>query len=232
MNRSPNPPAPTALLVVVRHAESTWNAAGRWQGRADPPLSPVGRRQARAAAHLVAAHPPTRVVTSPLIRAAGTARLLGGGHPGLRPVPDPDLAEYDAGAWSGLTRTEIERRWPGSLESWDTDDPVASPGGEPVEPYLRRLLGALSRAGEGAKGRGSWVLVVSHGRALHLVGRSLGAAPVGIGHLQGWAVEVGGSPGSPVPGLHLLAPVAPGSGLPPLRRGTGEHGSAPLPSGG
>ena len=34
-------------LWLIRHAESTWNAAGRWQGQADPPLSEKGRAQAR-----------------------------------------------------------------------------------------------------------------------------------------------------------------------------------------
>src|SRR5919201_1245846 len=33
-------------LLLVRHGESTWNAQSRWQGQADPPLSPFGERQA------------------------------------------------------------------------------------------------------------------------------------------------------------------------------------------
>ena len=232
MNRSPTPPVPARLVVLVRHAESTWNAAGRWQGRADPPLSPAGLRQARTAARLVAAHPPARVVTSPLRRAASTARLLTAGRPGLRAVPDPDLAEYDAGAWTGLTRAEIEQRWPGTLARWDSGELEASPGGEPVEPYARRLLDAVRRAGGEGKGGRSWVLAVSHGRALHLLGRSLGAAPVTIGHLHGWAVEVGDPPGSAVPALRLVGPVGPGRGLPPARKGTGGDAPAPLRSGG
>ena len=42
------PPAPNCELYLVRHAESEWNASGRWQGHADPPLSPDGRGQASA----------------------------------------------------------------------------------------------------------------------------------------------------------------------------------------
>ncbi|MCB0988696.1 MAG: histidine phosphatase family protein, partial [Acidimicrobiales bacterium] len=33
-------------ILLVRHGESTWNADGRWQGQADPPLSDLGRSQA------------------------------------------------------------------------------------------------------------------------------------------------------------------------------------------
>ena len=37
-------------ILLVRHGESTWNADGRWQGQADPPLSDLGRSQAAEAA--------------------------------------------------------------------------------------------------------------------------------------------------------------------------------------
>ena len=40
-------PAPTTRALLVRHGQSEWNAVGRWQGQADPPLSDLGRRQAR-----------------------------------------------------------------------------------------------------------------------------------------------------------------------------------------
>ncbi len=40
-------------LLLVRHGQSEWNAAGRWQGQADPPLTDLGRAQARAAARAI-----------------------------------------------------------------------------------------------------------------------------------------------------------------------------------
>ena len=46
--RPPAPP-PEVAVLLVRHGESTWNAEGRWQGQADPPLTDTGREQARAA---------------------------------------------------------------------------------------------------------------------------------------------------------------------------------------
>src|SRR5262245_20577361 len=45
---------PTRILLV-RHGQSEWNAAGRWQGQQDPPLTELGRRQARAAAETIGA---------------------------------------------------------------------------------------------------------------------------------------------------------------------------------
>src|SRR5919107_550504 len=63
-----------ARLLLVRHGESTWNATGRWQGWADPPLSDLGRAQAEAAAP--AAAPVDAVVSSDLRRARETAELM------------------------------------------------------------------------------------------------------------------------------------------------------------
>ena len=48
--REPVCPHVSRILLLVRHGQSTWNADGRWQGQADPPLSPLGERQAAAAA--------------------------------------------------------------------------------------------------------------------------------------------------------------------------------------
>src|ERR687893_1474427 len=102
-----------ARLLPVRKGESTWNATGRWQGWADPPLSDLGRAQAEAAAP--AAAPVDAVVSSDLQRALVTAELMAavleidGVH------VEADLRERDVGDFTGLTRAQIEERWPGSL---------------------------------------------------------------------------------------------------------------------
>ena len=107
-------PSPEARLLVVRHGQSEWNAVGRWQGRADPPLTMEGRRQAAAAARALGTF--DGVVSSPLQRAAETAAIIAE-HLGIGPVlTDPDLMERDAGEWQGLTRGQIEMEWPGYLE--------------------------------------------------------------------------------------------------------------------
>src|SRR5687767_11323336 len=96
---------PTRVLLV-RHGQSEWNATGRWQGQADPPLTDLGRRQARSAA--AALGTVDAVFASDLQRASETALIIAG-ELGVGPVVvDPDLRERDAGEWSGLTRVEIE----------------------------------------------------------------------------------------------------------------------------
>jgi len=82
-------------LLLVRHGQSTWNAEERWQGHADPPLSDLGERQARAAAPSVVAIGATVVVSSDLTRARQTAELLA--PPTLTPVVEPSVRERDVG---------------------------------------------------------------------------------------------------------------------------------------
>ena len=60
-------------FLLIRHAESTWNAEGRWQGHGDPPLSERGRRQAAGLAHELASEPVDLLLASDLVRAAETA---------------------------------------------------------------------------------------------------------------------------------------------------------------
>src|SRR5829696_1601221 len=98
-------PAVTRLLLV-RHAQSEWNADGRWQGWADPPLSGLGRRQSATAADALGW--PDAIVASDLERARETAAIIAAaGGPGAFEV-EPALRERDLGDFTGLTRAEIE----------------------------------------------------------------------------------------------------------------------------
>ena len=72
-------PVATSILLL-RHAQSVWNAQGRWQGWADPPLSPGGERAARGAAAHGALDGIDATASSDLQRAARTAELLAGGE--------------------------------------------------------------------------------------------------------------------------------------------------------
>lgn len=103
-----------SAILYARHGESTWNAAGRWQGQADPPLSARGRAQAEALAdrlfQRLGAGGISLLATSPLARARATAEIVGARF-GVAPRRAPGLRELDAGRWSGLTRAEVERRF-------------------------------------------------------------------------------------------------------------------------
>jgi broad specificity phosphatase PhoE len=168
-----SPPGPSTRFLLARHGQSTWNAEGRWQGRADPPLSELGARQAEdAAAVLRDADGPAgridRIWASPLRRAHRTAEIIGAGLD-LPVSVDPRLVEVDAGEWTGLTRVDIEAQWPGYLE-----EHRRPPGFEPRDRLAHRALEAIGEIGRATPGAS--ILVVTHGGVIGAVEGHLDAA--------------------------------------------------------
>lgn len=168
--RSPRP-QPGALLLV-RHGESTWNAAGLWQGQGDPPLSERGRSQAQQLARRLAAESPTRLVTSDLARARETAQIVAQAL-GLAVELEPGLRELDVGVWSGLSPREVGRRWPEELARFRAGDPdLRVGGGESVRQLRRRALAALEAWARRSDG---CLAVITHGGVVRmLLGIELG----------------------------------------------------------
>lgn len=159
---------------MVRHGQSEWNAAGRWQGQADPPLTDLGRRQARAAAERIGTV--DVIVASDLQRAAHTAAIISEVL-GVGPVVlDPAFRERSAGEWSGLTRDEIEEAWPGYLA-----ERRRPPGFEPDESVSERLLAGLARVEE--EYRGAEVLLVAHGGLVYVLEHDHGLPFERLGNL-------------------------------------------------
>lgn len=153
-------------VLVVRHGQSTWNAEGRWQGTENPPLSTLGVRQARHAAQHLGGF--DAVAASDLARAFVTATIIAD-ELGIGPVhTEPDLRERCAGEFQGLTRAEIEERFPGFLA-----EHRRPPGWEPDDAVLQRAAGALGRVAASA-GPGGTALVVTHGGVIHTLERALG----------------------------------------------------------
>jgi probable phosphoglycerate mutase len=132
-------------LVLVRHAQSEWNAVGRWQGQADPPLSSEGRRQAQALADALKGEAIDLVVSSDLRRALETARIVGASL-GLSPVPDARFRELDVGDWTGLVREQIERRAADALARFDAGDPDLHAGGAESRREIRRRVRRAAEA--------------------------------------------------------------------------------------
>lgn len=169
----------TTRIFVVRHGQSTWNADGRWQGQADPPLSELGIAQARAAAHAVDGV--DAIWASDLERAHHTARLLAAPH-GHDVVVDARFRERDAGEWTGLTRDEIEARDPGALA-----ERRRPPGFEADDTLVVRTLAALRDLAAALTG-GTGV-VVTHGGVILAVERHHGEARTPVANLEGrWLV--------------------------------------------
>jgi phosphoserine phosphatase len=153
-----------AVIVLLRHGESTAIVEGRFQGGMDVQLSPVGRRQAELAARRLARPhvspalpvplgPPVEIVHSPLGRAASTAELVAAaaaapeafGRP-LAIRPDDGLSEIGQGEWEGLLASEIADRWADLLTAWRRSPLEAhAPGGESIRDVERRIRPSLAR---------------------------------------------------------------------------------------
>jgi broad specificity phosphatase PhoE len=94
------PAAPSRSFLCVRHGVTDWNRQGRFQGRTDVPLNDEGIAQAHSAARRLQAVPFGTIVSSPLIRAAKTAKIIAAES--SKPVSiDADLIECDFGSFEG-----------------------------------------------------------------------------------------------------------------------------------
>jgi broad specificity phosphatase PhoE len=181
---------PPADLVVWRHGRTEWNDTGRFQGHLDTALDAVGHAQSRAAALVLSAtFRPAAVVSSDLARARDTAAYLG-----LPVTPDARLREIDVGEWGGLTRPEIEARFPETYAAWLRGDPdVRREGGETLPEVAARAVAAVREQFDSVAGP---LVAVTHGgtsRALvlSLLGVPLahGSAFVALGNAR-WATLV------------------------------------------
>lgn len=146
-------------IVLVRHGETDWNRDNRFQGHADPPLNDTGRAQARTLAAELSRQRLAAAYTSPLRRAAETATILAA-ELRLEALPDASLKEVDVGSWSGLTRAEVETRFPDGFARWlayghGWDD------GETYDELGARVVSGL--VGIAERHQGEDVLAVTHG---------------------------------------------------------------------
>lgn len=161
------------IVYLARHGESDWNAANRFQGHSDRPLTALGRRQAEALADELAGVATLSVIySSPLRRALETAAAVGE-RTGLDPVPLDDLREVDVGAWTGLSRSEVEARFPEAFRRW-LDGGQGWEDGESYADMSYRVLSALLRLAEAHPDEE--LLVVSHGGPI----RAIQAAAAGM----------------------------------------------------
>lgn len=153
-------------LILVRHGETEWHADNRYAGTSDVALTPRGLDQARALAAWAGTARPDAVWCSDLSRSRLTAAPSAAAI-GARLHVDERLRELDFGQGEGLTRAEMERKFPEDLRAF-LADPVAAhlPGGEDPAAAARRFTACLddiSRLHQGGR-----VLVVAHSTAIRL----------------------------------------------------------------
>lgn len=158
-------------LYLVRHGATQLTAEDRFSGSVGVELSDEGRRQARRLAERLADDRVSAVYCSPLSRTVETAKILGTPH-GLRPIHRDGLREISHGRWEGLTRREVEERFPDEYASWEADPFTFAPEeGESGLAVLARALPVIREIVVAHEGQN--VLVVSHKATLRLLLSSL-----------------------------------------------------------
>ena len=128
---------PLPKVYLVRHGETAWTISGQATGRTDIPLTERGERDAQGLAARLKDMSFATVLTSPLKRAERTAELAGFGE---RSVADPDLQEWDYGAYEGRRTADIRAERPG----WRLFED-GCPGGETVDAVGARADRVIGR---------------------------------------------------------------------------------------
>lgn len=159
-------------IYLLRHGETEWNSAGRFQGLLDSPLTSKGIAQAESVARQLVPVAPTinAMFSSPLGRARQTADILRS----LAAYPpvhwDSQLQEVSIGSWDGLTHIDIDAGWPSLLDGASPFDWFfRSPDGESYETAAKRVRDWLM-------GLDGTVIAVSHG----LLGRIIRGIYLGL----------------------------------------------------
>src|SRR5262249_38972642 len=126
--------------ILFRHGETVLNAAGRFSGQLDTPLSARGRRQVALVGQCLAATALDAVVASDLLRARATAHAIAAHH-GLPVTLDRNLRERSFGTWEGATFAEVSARNKQLAEQWKAD-PLTTmpPGGETMQQLYARVV--------------------------------------------------------------------------------------------
>ncbi len=159
------------VVDLLRHGELEGGV--RYRGQTDDALTRRGReRMDRVWKHLAAGV--EIIVSSPLSRCAAPAQDWAA-FAGIPLRIEPRLAEMHYGAWEGLSREEIDQRYPGQLRRW-RENPVGMriPGAEDFEAFARRVTAGWEAIISDS--RGMHVLVVAHSGSLRVIlTRVLGA---------------------------------------------------------
>lgn len=162
-------------IVLVRHAETIWNAEGRWQGQTDVPLSEKGRGEVLAAAERFVGERFDRIVSSDLSRAHDTASGIARSLVDAPPIErDAALREMNLGRWCGLLHAEVEAEFPGELAALQAGTFAEGTArrigidGETLIELGTRVGDALDRV-IGAAKETDRVLLVTHGGVIRAV---------------------------------------------------------------
>ncbi len=162
MSPTRHPSPPDGKLVLLRHGETEWSRSGQHTGRTDIPLTPHGETLARASGALLTGYEFSLVLCSPLERARRTAELAG-----LTPEVEPDLLEWDYGAYEGRRTADIRDELGYDWTVFEHGVPPGDTPGETVEEVAARASRVVARAV--AAMRTGDVALVGHGHCLRIL---------------------------------------------------------------
>lgn len=160
---------PDSLRVfLVRHGAVDLTTPGFtfpkdcFYGGADVPLSKLGELEAKAASEFLKNEKIDMVFSSPLRRAVYGAERVAEKF-GLSTNQDVDFREVDRGRWLGLTKDQIDEKFPGDMDNFSQDPTWRGHGGETYTDLFQRVLAARDRALAKAREAGAkTICIVSH----------------------------------------------------------------------
>ena len=133
-------------ILLVRHGETSWNLAGRFQGRSDVPLNAKGKEQANALARALKGETLTAIYCSPLSRAKETACLIKAFHASVPLYEEEGLMEMDLGEFEGIEGPRWAAQYAEFRTAWKQNPAsVRMPGGESLHEVQARAMCALER---------------------------------------------------------------------------------------
>jgi broad specificity phosphatase PhoE len=157
----------TTRLYLVRHGATPLTEEDRFSGAEGVYLSDEGRAQAERLAKRLAESEISAAYSSPLDRSLATTLIIAKPH-ALKPIILDGLREISHGHWEGLTRKEVETRFPAEYAAWEEDPFTFAPeGGESGISVLSRAMPAIREVVVGHKDED--ILVVSHKATLRLI---------------------------------------------------------------
>lgn len=149
-------------LYIIRHAESTWNKLNRIQGHSNPPLSSLGKIQARLLAKRFKGIKIDKIYSSPLLRSLQTAQIISKALE-KRIIKNQQLREVMLGDWEGKTAGDIDRMYNNKYQKWLRNGPtkVRIPGAENISSFRNRVRRTVYKIVD--ENQEKDVIVVTHG---------------------------------------------------------------------
>ena len=177
----------SARLILVRHGETDWNKAGRFQGQIDIPLNDHGRSQAAAARDFLKDVSIDRAWSSTLSRPTETAEIILEAHSGVPLTQIDGLVEIGHGLWEGKLESEIRDGWSDLLDTWKrAPETVQMPEGETIQDVWARSVTSWQEIAKGLKPEET-ALVVAH----DAVNKTILCDLLGLTPADIWAVKQG-----------------------------------------